>query len=132
MPSSNYPKMKNVFIALICVLVLAACGGGAGGNEPKDVAINFNKALAIGDIETAKKYASEDSHQLLGMMAGMMSMAPDSVKEANKDLEFKFVRDSIVEDRAWVWLEADQEGGEAEAVELKQIDGEWKVVFAKN
>lgn len=123
--------MKNVFIALVCVLVLAACGGG-GGSEPKDVAAKFNKALAVGDVEKAKEYASEESHQLLGMMAGMMAMAPDSVKEANKDLEFVFVKDSIVDDRAWVWFESQEEGKDPEKVELKQVDGEWKVVFSKN
>ena len=122
--------MKKFFYALTFIALLASCGGG-GGSEPKDIAEKFSKALAVGDMEEAKKYASEESKQLLDMMSGMMTMMPDSVKEANKDLELTFVRDSIVDDRAWVWF-TDDTGEEAEATELQIIDGEWKVVFSKN
>lgn len=120
--------MKKLFIPLLVALFLTACGGG--GSEPKDVAEKFMKAMSEQDIEEAKKHASQKSHQVLDMIGGTMSMMPDSVKNQEQEFVFKFVKDSVVDDRAWVWAE-NQEGPQ-DPIELVKEDGEWKVVFSKS
>lgn len=123
--------MKKLIVPFVVAALLASCGGGGGSDSgPGSVAIEFNKALGTGDIAKAKEYCTKESAQVLDMIGGMMAMMPDSAKEANANVKMTVLRDSIVEDRAWVWLQS--EGSEeSEATELQKVDGEWKVVFSK-
>ncbi|MFM2377066.1 MAG: hypothetical protein RLZZ165_2163, partial [Bacteroidota bacterium] len=69
--------LKFSAVALLAVLVLWACGGEGG---PKAVAEGFLNAMAKGDIEGAKKFASKDAQSSLDMMA-----ASAEAKKANPD-----------------------------------------------
>lgn len=125
--------MKKILTLVTLTLLMTACGGGSDSSDPRAVALAFNKAMSSGDISKAKEYCTSETSTALDMIGGMMAMMPDSVREAGKNREFKVIRDSVVEDRAWVWIQdIDAEDGGEEATELKMEDGEWKVVFSKN
>jgi hypothetical protein len=115
--------MKRSFalslIALVGVLVLWACGGAAG---PKEAGEKFLNAMAKGDIETAKKYATEDSHSAIDMMA-----ASAITKAANPDkIELGDVKEEG--DKATLSY---KENGTDKSLELKKVNGEWKAVYTK-
>ena len=116
--------MKRSFalsvIALVGVMVLWACGGAAG---PKAAGENFLNAMAKGDIETAKKYATEDSHQALDMMVAIAI-----TKAAKPDV---MTYGDVTEDGDKATLKY-TENGTDKSLELKKVDGEWKAVYAKN
>ncbi len=106
-------------IALVGVMVLWACGGATG---PKAAGENFLNAMAKGDIETAKKYATEDSHSALDMM-----VASAITKAAKPDV---MTYGDVTEDGDKATL-AYTENGDDKTLELKKVDGEWKAVYAK-
>lgn len=126
----KYQPMKKLILPVLVAFVLAACGGSKAG-DPAGVAEKFSKAMYDQDIEEAKKYASSESAQMLDMIGGMMSMMPDSVKSEREPFFFKVAKDSVADDRAWIWPET-ADGQVGEAIELVKVEGEWKVVFSKN
>lgn len=107
-------------IALVGVMVLWACGGAAG---PKAAGESFLNAMAKGDIETAKKFATEDSHSALDMM-----VASAITKAAKPDV---MTYGDVKEDGDKATL-AYTENGKDKSLELKKVDGEWKAVYAKS
>ena len=108
-------KKMLLFAALACLFV--ACSSTSG---PKDAAEKFLTNLAKGEIEEAKKYATPQTGMLLDFAAAFGQMP------VNPDFQFNFVKDSIVDDRAWVTYTTEK-GGEEEVVELIKVDGDWKV-----
>lgn len=115
--------MKRSFalsvIALVGVMILWACGGASG---PKAAGENFLNAMAKGDIETAKKYATEDSHSALDMM-----VASAITKAAKPDV---IELGDVTEDGDKATLKY-KENGEDKTLELKKVEGEWKAVYSK-
>jgi hypothetical protein len=106
-------------VALLAVVVLWACGGASG---PKAVGENFLNAMAKGDIEGAKKYATKEAQSSLDMMAGTAE-----AKKANPDkIEIGEVKEEG--DKATLSY---KENGVDKTLNLVKEDGAWKAAWTK-
>ena len=111
--------LKFSAVALLAVVVLWACGGASG---PKGVAEGFINAMAKGDIEGAKKFATKDAQSGLDMMA-----ASAEAKKANPDkIEGIEVKENG--DKATATY---KENGTDQTLELVKEDGQWKAAWTK-
>jgi hypothetical protein len=111
--------LKFSAIALLAVVVLWACGGASG---PKAVGENFLNAMAKGDIEGAKKYATKEAQSSLDMMA-----ATAEAKKANPDkIEIGEVKEEG--DKATLSY---KENGTEKTLNLVKEDGQWKAAWTK-
>lgn len=98
--------------------------------EPQDVAIDFMEAVAKLDFKTAGKMASPETKALLDMFA---SMGEEDGMEAHPNATFKVVSTSVDGDTAKVKIRMTDDGeSEENDIDLKKIDGEWKVVVNKD
>jgi hypothetical protein len=70
-------------------------------------------------VDEAKKYATEATGQMLDMASAFGGI------EVNPEFEFTFLRDSVVDNSAWVYF-TDEKGNE-DVIELVKIDGKWLV-----
>lgn len=121
--------MKKVLVCFIFAFLMS-CGNS---KAPGEVAVRFNNALSSGDIEQAKEFCTEETMQALELVGGMMEMMSDSMRAASMNKKYLFIRDSVVKDRAWVWIkEIDNPDAIEEVAELKKVDRKWKVIFSKN
>jgi hypothetical protein len=111
--------LKFSAVALLAVLVLWACGGASG---PKAVGESFLNAMAKGDIEGAKKYATKEAQSSLDMMA-----ATAEAKKANPDkIEIGEVKEEG--DKATLSY---KENGVDKSLNLVKEDGAWKAAWTK-
>jgi hypothetical protein len=106
-------------VALLAVVVLWACGGASG---PKAVGESFLNAMAKGDIEGAKKYATKEAQSSLDMMAGTAE-----AKKANPD---KIEIGEVKEDGDKATLSY-KENGVDKTLNLVKEDGAWKAAWTK-
>lgn len=106
--------MKKIISFLFLTIFLYACSSG-----PEKAARNFAENLSKGKVEEAKKYATEPTGQLLDLASGFGGLP------VNPDFKFNFIKDSVVNNRAWVFFE--DENGKEDQIELAKIDGDWKV-----
>ena len=111
--------LKFSAIALLAVVVLWACGGASG---PKAVGESFLNAMAKGDIEGAKKFATKDAQESLGMMA-----ASAEAKKTNPD---KIEIGEIKEEGDKATLSY-KENGADKSLNLVKEDGQWKAAWTK-
>lgn len=109
---------KFLAFFLIANLILIGCSSPSG---PEKATQNFTENLAKGKVEKAKEYATEPTGKMLDM-ASAFGISPDIV---NPDFEFNFVKDSIVDNEAWVTF-IDEDGKEDE-LRLVKLDGKWLV-----
>ena len=109
---------KLVTIGLVCVsgMLLIGCGQ----QSPRDVARSFTENMAKGNVQEAKKYASEQTGQILDMVASFGAM------EINPDFRFIFEDQTIDGNRAVVRFREARES-DIESINLIRIDGKWKV-----
>ena len=119
-------QVKLALLGVLSCLLLTACGGGGG---PGDTVVNFYKAVAKGDTETAKKYIdpaelSGEKGQMLSMMVPKMKAMLDE-KEGLKSI--KVVDEKITGDTATVKVEFKFGDGttESETGQVKKIKGKW-------
>lgn len=106
--------MKKLFPLSLLIGLFYACS-----SSPKEIAKSYAENIANGDIWEAKKLVTESTGELLDMVVKTEAI------EIQPDFEFKFIKDSIVENKAWVTY-ADQNGTEG-TIGLIKIKGEWKV-----
>ncbi len=107
--------MKKNFLLILALGLLFSCSSSG----PKNAASSFLDNLSKGKVDEAKKYATEATGQMLDMASAFGGI------EVNPDFEFTFLRDSVVDNSAWVYF-ADQDGKEDE-IELVKVDGKWLV-----
>ncbi len=107
--------MKKNFLLILALGLLFSCSSSG----PKKTAEAFLDNLAKGKVDEAKKYATEATGQMLDLASAFGGL------EVNPDFEFTFLRDSVVDNNAWVYF-ADQDGKE-DALELVKVDGKWLV-----
>jgi hypothetical protein len=108
--------MKKLFFILMSVVLMCSCSSG-----PKKTAQNFTENLAKGKVDEAKKYATETTGKMLDFA---MSMGGNN--KIDPDFKFIFVKDSIVDNKAWVTYKGGEDKNE-ETLELVKVDGDWKV-----
>lgn len=111
--------MEKIVSFLFLAVFLSACSSG-----PEKAAKNFTENLAKGKVEEAKKYATEPTGQLLDFALGLGGTLP-----INPDYKFEFLKDSVENNRAWVYYI--NEKGNEDQLELVKIDGDWKVHVQK-
>ena len=110
---------KISLIALAAVMFLWACGGSA---SPKEVGEKFLNAMANGDIEGAKKFATSDAQTSLDLMQGN-----SEAKKTNPDV---IVVGDVQEDGDKATLNY-TENGKAKTLKLIKEDGQWKAAWEK-
>lgn len=128
--------MKKTILTLVTavvVLLMVACNGGTGGNDPKSVAKNFFEALKTMNVDEAAKYATKDSKSMLDLMKMGMSMAPKNIDSLKKELakqKVEYGEPKIEGDVATISITTD--GKDKTDFKLKKEEGQWKVAFDKN
>jgi len=94
--------------------LLLSCSSG-----PESAVKNFTENLAKGKIDQAKKYATEPTGKILDLASSFGGLP------VNLDFKFEMVKDSIIDNRAWVTFTNQDE--EEKTMELVKIDGVWLV-----
>ncbi|MCL6217738.1 DUF4878 domain-containing protein [Zunongwangia pacifica] len=105
--------MKKIITIIAVSALLLSCSSG-----PEKAAKNFTENMAKGKVEDAKKYATQSTGKLLDMAVSFGG------SQIEPDFKFEFVKDSIVDNRAWVTY---MDNGEKKDLELVKIDGKWLV-----
>lgn len=106
--------MKKSITILALSAILFSCSSG-----PEKTVKNFTENLSKGKVEEAKKYATEPSGKLLDFASGIKGLPIDP------NFKFEMIKDSIVENKAWVTFT--NQGGKIETIEVVKIDGDWLV-----
>lgn len=106
--------MKKIIMALAVAITLFSCS-----SEPEKAAKNFTENLAKGKVNEAKKYATESTGKMIDFASGFGALPVEP------NFKFEMIKDSIIENRAWVMF-TNQEG-KKETIEVVKIDGDWLV-----
>lgn len=118
--------------AIVLGLLLTGCGRPAY----EQTAIDFSKALAAGDIDTAMSYMSSEINVLgRDKVKGMITMAANEARregQLDPDAKLTVVGSEVNEagDMAKVSLRYDKTGEETE-LELVLEGDEWKISIGK-
>ena len=118
-------KKFAVAIAILSISVLASCGGGS----PEDVAQKFGKAMLEGDVETAQDISTENAAKLMPLIIGMMSNKFGEMSDEEKEealAELATMECDVEDEKAKCGPK-----GKSKSLELKKVDGDWKVDFNK-
>ncbi|WP_029906630.1 DUF4878 domain-containing protein [Prevotella sp. 10(H)] len=107
--------MKKLLFTLFAVALMCSCSSG-----PQKAAQSFSENLSKGKVEEAKKYATEATGKLLDFASSM------GTSKVDPDFKFEFVKDSVVDNRAWVTFK-DKNTDREQTLHLVKIDGDWKV-----
>lgn len=123
--------MKKIILSIAAIAIMAitvvSC---ASKSSPKDVAVNFNKALNNLDFESAKKLGTPETGKMLDMLASFSSMMPDSLKEQAKKYKVEAKDEVIDGDKATVTISNGEKG--EEKINLVKTDGKWLVNMSKD
>lgn len=106
--------MKKTITILALFVFLISCSSG-----PEKAVKNFTENLSKGKVEEAKKYSTEFTGKMIDLASGFGGLP------VNPNFKFEMIKDSIVENRAWVTF-INQEG-EIKTMEVVKIDGDWLV-----
>ncbi len=114
-------KIKTLLMAvfaLTAILFTAGCS-----DSPTDVVEKWRDAIVDGDVNKANEYSTENVHVLNSFMVKAIKKDADDSKEFK---EAKFVKEEINGDAAKVF--SDKRNN---AIDLKKVDGKWKVDVKK-
>lgn len=116
----------KILLALCLALLLTGCG-----DKPAAVAEKFSMAMVKGNFEEAKKYATENTGQLIDFVAAL-SEGADNKEALSSGADFKFVlvKEEIEGDKATVFFKNDTEE-KVESLTLIKQDGKWKADIPK-
>jgi hypothetical protein len=114
--------MKRVIIlaGIVCVVFIASCGGG---DNPSSVARKFYTAVEKNDAKAMGQVATPETAQMIAMFGEKAS----GMVAANRKI--KSTTEKIDGDTAVVTLTF--ENGETSNLDLKKVDGKWKVAMSK-
>jgi ketosteroid isomerase-like protein len=114
--------MKRVvmLMGIVCVVFIAGCGGG---DNPSSVARKFYTAIEKNDSKAMAQVATPDTVQMMAMFGEKAS----GMVAANGKI--KSTTEKIDGDTAVVTLTF--ENGETSNLDLKKVDGKWKVALSK-
>jgi len=116
-------RFTNIALVALFACLLAGCG-----KSPDSVAVDFLKAVAKPDLKAASEMATPDTAALLNMAAAM-----GGVDEAHPNASFKVISSTVNGDTAKVKVRVtDGDKVEEEDVDLKKVDGKWKVSIPKD
>lgn len=111
--------MKRYIVCFLTLCFLYSCS-----RSHTDVARDFAENMAKGKIGEAKKHATEATGNMLDFASGMGSLS------IQPDYKFEIVRDTVVDNRAWVvFLDGNNK---EETMHLVKVDGKWLVHLDMN
>lgn len=110
--------MKKYLLFIFLTVYPVTCAE----ENPDMVAKKFTEALASGNIEEAKKYATEPTCTALDLAS--------TFKKPNPNYKFILLKDSLVDDTAYVFYK--NEYGNESVLTLYFVNGEWKVSLNAN
>ena len=127
--------MRAFKLALIAAFAvfLVACGGS---NEPKAVAIDFEKALIEGKVKKltslinlSDEEKKQHSKEIEGKLLQMIAQVEKQVNAKGGFDKIEFVEEQITEDKAVVSLKIHFKDGSNidDRVRLEKVNGTWKV-----
>ena len=127
--------MRAFKLALIAAFAvfLVACGGS---NEPKAVAIDFEKALIEGKVKKltslinlSDEEKKQHSKEIEGKLLQMIAQVEKRVNAKGGFDKIEFVEEQITEDKAVVSLKIHFKDGSNidDRVRLEKVNGTWKV-----
>jgi hypothetical protein len=109
--------MKKAAFFFFLSLWLTACNN----NTPTGIASKFLDCLVAKDYSRAKQYCTASGAMAISFIENMNT-------GEGALTGYKILRDSVVDDRAWVFYEGIAAGRTmTTAVELTKLDGKWKV-----
>jgi hypothetical protein len=111
--------LKFAAFTLLAVSVLWACGGASG---PKAIGEKFLQAMASGDLESAKQYATHESHPSIDLMKA----TADEKKAKPDQIEIGDVTEEG--DKATLNY---KENGIEKTLSLTKVGKDWKVSWSK-
>ncbi len=126
-------KMKHFITVTLTAFLLigfTACSGGK--NSPEGVTKDFLTAMQKVDLEKAKELCAPETASLITMMEtyGKAEMEKAKLEAKDKGVkEIKIISSKIDGDKAKVVYTAGDE--KEETMDLKKIDGKWKVSVDK-
>lgn len=135
-------KIKNLLIGMMVATFITACGGDGDKeskeevdkNTPEYIAEAYMKKLKQLDFKGAKKYTDKPTGQMLEALSGMTEMMPEEEKEKSKNTKILKVECEEPKDDKTQCTCSLQSGDKKdfEKVDLKKIDGDWKVHMEKD
>ena len=112
-------KKMMILAGIVCVVFITACGG----SSPSAAARKFYTALEKGDAKAMEQVATPETVQMMtrfGEKTKGMVAANGKIKSTTEKIDG---------DTAVVTLTFDS--GETQEIDLKKIDGKWKVTMGK-
>ena len=127
-------KMIKLMAMVACVCAVFGIAG-CGGNSPDAVALDFLKTVQAGKADEAylKANCTESTAKMFGML---LTMGKDEMTKEMEGVTFSVADTKIDGDKATVTIKAEggkkgQEGKDEEKINLKKVDGKWKVDIGK-
>ncbi len=110
-------------------MLAVSCGSK---DDPQATAKDFMKALADQNYEKAKELGTENTKMMIGMVESFAKMAPDSLQDDTK-VDFDAIQwgETKIDGDKAVCHYTDPEGKD-EKIDLKKVDGKWKVDMKKD
>ena len=110
--------MKKTILFLAALqLSLLSCSFDSSG--PENAVRNFTENISKGKLEDAKNFATEPTGKMLDFSGKF------GVSTIDPNFKFELIKDSIVENLAWVTFE--NQNGKVETMQVVKIDNEWLV-----
>ena len=109
-------------IRRILFLAAVALGLASCGSNHVDVAEEFITNFNTGNYDKAKEVCTENAQKFVDMAVGFKHKPVEDWKTV-------IVKDSVSEDKAWVWYLNDK--GKESKLDLSKVDGEWLVDVRK-
>ncbi|MBR4713762.1 MAG: DUF4878 domain-containing protein [Paludibacteraceae bacterium] len=109
-------KYVILMLAALSSMLLVSCA-----DSPSEVAEKFSHAIATGQVDEAKKYCTESTAKVLDMSAALGGLTE------NPNYKMNILRDSVVDNLAYVFFTEDDSTSVVQVMKLNKIDGEWKV-----
>jgi len=129
MKKSQVARIKLFSLLAVLSFSLFSCSG----NGPEGVAEKFVVLTSQGDFTEAKKYCDESTAAMMNMAETLVAGKKEELKEKNKDIKVDIISSDVKDDKATVKYNIvnGETTSEEKQIDLKKIDGEWKVSLNK-
>jgi len=124
-------KLTSIGLILLFSFFMVSCGGNS--DDPQGVAKDFFKALADKNYDKAKDLGTDNTSMMIGFIESMAKMAPEGedTDSGMGDLSaIEWGETKIDGDNATCFYSTPDK--EDQKIELKKVDGEWKVDMKKD
>lgn len=123
-------KLALGLVLVAMVVALVACGG-ANAADPKSVAEGFLNALKNMDFVKAQEFATDEAKTILQTFSAFTSNVSEEDKKKSAEQTVTIGKVEENGDAATVTYTMSGEGAGEQKLDLKKVDGKWKVDFKK-